>query len=107
MTGRSANHGAAALTHDSKRPQIQLAYMLIVAGGNRGNRSVDILDSYALQILRLESFTRPSAGGGAVITEGTTHAIVVASTGKQCINFLGGSLGAAQAELEDAAHAQW
>ena len=45
----------------------------------------------ALQILRLESFSRKSAVGGVVISEGAAHAIVTTSAGQQGVDFLGGT----------------
>ena len=39
-----------------------------------------------------------------MISEGATHAIVVAGAGKQGVDFLDGSLGTAEPELEHAAH---
>ena len=39
-----------------------------------------------------------------MITEGAAHAIVVTGAGKQGVDFLGGSLSAAEPELEHAAH---
>ena len=50
--------------------------MLVVAGRDCGDRRVEIFDSGTLQVLRLETFAGPAAGGGAVIAEGTAHAIV-------------------------------
>ena len=46
-----------------KRPRIQLAHLLVIAGGDRGDGGVEILDDGALQVLRLKSFTaqRPVA----------------------------------------------
>ena len=76
----------------------------VVAGRNRIDRRGKIVDNGALQVLRLETFSSPAAGGGAVISEGATHAIVVAGAGKQGVDFLDGSLGTAEPELEHAAH---
>ena len=78
--------------------------MLVVAGRNRIDRRGKIVNNGALQVLRLETFSSPAAGGGAVIPEGATHAIVVAGAGKQCVDFLDGSLGTAEPELEHAVH---
>ena len=65
----------------------------IVAGRDRITSSVEIFRDGALQILRLESFSRKSAVGGVVISEGAAHAIVTTSAGQQGVDFLGGSLG--------------
>ena len=54
--------------------------------------------------MRLKTFSSPAAGGGAVISESATHAIVVTGAGKQGVDFLDGGLGAAKPELQHAAH---
>ena len=72
--------------------------MRVVAGRNRSDRRVKILDNGALQVLRLKTFSSPAASGGAVISEGATHAIVVTGAGKQGVDFLDGGLGAAEPE---------
>ena len=73
--------------------------MLIVASRNRSDGCIHI-NSRALQVLRLNSFTGPSAGGGAVITESTTDAIIIASTSKQGRDLLRCCLGPAQSKLQ-------
>ena len=65
----------------------------VVASRNRIDRRGKVVDNGALQVLRLETFSSPAAGGGAVIPKGATHAIVVAGAGKQCVDFLDGSSG--------------
>ena len=63
MPGCCTDHGAAAVAHHRERSRIELANVLIVAGRNRGDRSIEIVDDWALQILRLKTFTaqRPVA----------------------------------------------
>ena len=51
-----------------------------------------------------KSFAAPTAGCGTVETEGATHAIVVAGTGEQRINFFDSTLCATEPELERAPH---
>ena len=75
----------------------------IIAGRNRIDRRGKVVDNGTLQILRLETFSGPAAGGGAVIPEGAPHAIIVTGAGKQGVDFLDGSLGTAEPELEHAA----
>ena len=50
--------------------------MLIVAGGDRGDGGVEIGNRGPFQVLRLQSFAGPAAGGGAVVAEGAAHAVV-------------------------------
>ena len=78
--------------------------MVVIASRNRINRRGKVVNNGALQILRLETFTSPAAGGGAVISKGATHTIVVTGAGKQCVDFFGGSLGTTEPELEHAVH---
>ena len=63
MPGRGDDHAAAAIANHSKRPRIQLLHMLVVAGGDRSDGCVEILDDRAFQILRLKPFAaqRPVA----------------------------------------------
>jgi hypothetical protein len=62
--------------------------MRIVASRNRIDRRGKVVNNGALQVLRLETFASPAAGGGPVIPKGATHAIVLAGAGKQGFNFL-------------------
>ena len=81
----------AAIANDSERPRIKLLHMLIIASRNRIDRRGKVVNNGALQVLRLETFASPTAGGGAVIPKGATHAIVVTGAGKQSVDFLGGA----------------
>ena len=72
----------------------------VAAGRNCGNRRFDIVDSRTFQVLRLVSFTSPSAGSGAVVAKGPADAIIVSSTGKQGVDFLCGRLSATQPQLQ-------
>ena len=78
--------------------------MRVIAGRNGGNGSAEIFDDGTLHILRLKTFSRPAASGGAVIPEAATHTVVVAGAGKQGIDFLDGALGTTKPELQHAAH---
>ena len=78
--------------------------MLVIAGRNGIDRRGKVVDNGTLQVLRLETFSSPAASGGAVIPEGATHAIVGTGAGKQGVDFLDGSLGAAKPELERTLH---
>src|SRR5262245_60174205 len=78
--------------------------MLVIAGGDGINRRGKVADNGALQVLRLETFSSPAAGSGAVIAEGTTHAIVIAGAGQQSVDLLGGSLRTTEPELQHAPH---
>ena len=78
--------------------------MLIVAGRNRGDRGVEILDHRTLEVLRLKTFTSPAPGRCAVIAEGATDAIVVAGARQQGIELLDGGLCAAGPKFQNAMH---
>ena len=104
MTRRCADHRPAAVANDSKRPRIEASHVRIVAGGNCSDRRVEIVDGRALQVLRLETFAGPAAGGCAVIAEGATHAIVITGAGKQRIDLLDGSLCTAKPQLQRPLH---
>ena len=54
--------------------------MRVIAGSDRCDRSVEILDNRAFQILRLEAFAGPTAGGRAMIAEGASHTIIIAGS---------------------------
>ena len=95
---------SAAVAHHGEWPRIQLLHVLVIAGRNCIDRRGKIVDNGALQVLRLETFSSPTASGGAVISEGATHAIVITGAGKHCVDFLGGSLGTTEPELEHAVH---
>ena len=51
--------------------------MRIVASRNRVDRRGKVVDNRTLEVLRLETFASPAAGGGAVIPKRATHTIVV------------------------------
>ena len=74
--------------------------MLVIAGRNGINRRGKVIDNGTLQVLRLKTFSGPTACGSPVISESATHAIVGTSAGEQGIDFLSGSLSAAKPELE-------
>ena len=95
---------AAAVANDGKRPRIELRTCCIIAGGNGSDRRIEILDGRALQVLRLETFAGPAAGGCAVIAKGTANTIVIAGTGEQRIDLLDCCLSAAEAQLQRPLH---
>ena len=75
-----------------------------VAGRNRSDRRVEILDSRTFQILRLETLAGKAPSGGAVIAEHATYAIVAVGAGKQRVDLLDRRLSAAESEFQHAAH---
>ena len=74
--------------------------MLIIAGRNRGDGGVNILDNRTLQVLGLVSFTGPSAIGCAVIAKCAAHTMIRTGATKQRIDLLDGGLRTAEAELQ-------
>ena len=56
------------------------------------------------QILRLKTFTSPSASAGTVVAKGAADAIIIAGTGEEGVDFLYSRLGAAQPQLQSPTH---
>ena len=75
-----------------------------VAGRDRGDCGVEILDSRTFQILRLETLAGKAPSGSAVIAERATDAIVAVGAGKQRVDLLDRRLSAAEPEFQHAAH---
>ena len=78
--------------------------MLVVAGGDRGDGGVEICNDGPFQVLRLQSLAGPTAGGGAVIAEGTTYTIVGAGTLQQRVDLLDRGLCTPKPQFEHPPH---
>ena len=78
--------------------------MRIVAGGNGSDCRIEIVDGRALQVLRLETFTCPAAGGGAVVAKRTANTVVITGPREQRIDLLDCCLSTAEAQLQCPLH---
>src|SRR5262245_22391537 len=94
------DQGAAAVANHTKRPRVKAAHVRIVAGGNGSDCHLEIVDGRALQVLRLETFTRPAAGGCAVVAKRPANAAVIIGSREQCIDLLDCCLSTAEAQLQ-------
>jgi hypothetical protein len=81
--------------------------MFVIAGRDRSNGGVNILDSRALQVLRLKPLTGPAPRGCAVIAECAAHTLIPAGAIKQRINLLDSGLCTAEAKLQHAPYRRW
>src|SRR6516164_6159920 len=88
MSRSRTDHRARAIAHHRQGPWIQAAHMLVIAGCNRRDCCVEIIDNGTLQVLRLKSFASPAAGCRTVETECVADAIISAGTSEECINLL-------------------
>ena len=104
MPGRGNDHRPAAIAHHSEWAWVQRPYVRVVASGDCSGSSDEILDDRPLQILRLEPFSTPSAGAGAVVAKCAADPIVCAGTGEQRVDLLHRRLGAADPELQHTLH---
>ena len=102
--GAAQIRDAAAVAQDRERPRIQLFDVLIVAGGNCGDSSMEIVDNWPFQILRLKSLTCPATGGGAMVAKRTANAVVITGTREQRIDLLDCCLSTAEAQLQCPLH---
>src|SRR5262245_20531260 len=104
---RSADHGAGAVPDHRERLRIQALDALVVAGCDRSDGCIKIINDGALQILRLDAFSYPAAGSCTVVPEGTADAIVITSTGEDGIYLSCCRLGTVDPELENTTHLCW
>ena len=93
-----------AVANHTKRPRIEAAHVRIVAGGNGSDCRLEIVDGRALQVLRLETFTGPAAGGCAVVAKRTANAVVITGPREQRIDLLDCCLSTAEAQLQCPPH---
>ena len=78
--------------------------MRVVAGHDRSDRGVEILRLRPLEVLRLIALPGPAAGRRAVILESAADAVVGAGARQQGVDLLDRGLGAAEPQLQHAAH---
>ena len=78
--------------------------MRIIAGRDRGDGGIKILDRNAFEILRLKTLPGPAAGAGATIAKGAADAVVVAGAGQQRVELLGGRLSAVKSKRQRLTH---
>src|SRR5262245_59171134 len=97
---RYTDHAPAAVAQDRQRALVQLFDVLIIAGRHCSDRSVEILDDWPLQVLRLESLTGTAAGGCSVVTKRAADTIIITSTGEQGIDLSSCCLGASKSKLQ-------
>ena len=78
--------------------------MLIIAGGNCSDRSIEIVNNGTFKILRLKTFTGPAAGGCAMVAKSAADTIIIAGTSEQRIDLFRRGLCPIEPQLEYPPH---
>ena len=76
MPWRGADHAPRDVANHRQRFRVEAANVLVVTGGNSGDRGIHILDLRPLQVLGLHPIAGPAACAGAVITQCAANATV-------------------------------